>query len=280
MDLTCTDPRAQGVRHHLWAEKAILFSGLPRAARFVLIAILTFADNSTLSTERFPVTIDRIVEASGYSRTHALDTLNELERAGYVRRERHRRQDPDGRWRNAPTTYYLLLPDDPAVGPEAMPEGREPITEIPRQRPAEAPSKPAAPKPTPKADPLPERHKAEPREPLQKEPERFTPEQVAFGGRIVATAEAMLEKELDKGDKFAEAAIEGVRQNVGMLGKTALETKAHYQIDDTEIGSAVKEWIAKCVLKNGTPSPRQSAERLRIFMINKGHAIEQVRQFL
>lgn len=280
---------------------------LPRAKQCVLLAILALCPNGELTTERFPVIVDKIAEYAGYSKAHAFDTMRELEDAGVLERERRKIRLADGTVRNLPTTYRLILPgveqkrpvnaSSSKNRPLAQPIATEPVNvdvddldadyESSQQEPTsgvDAPwlgdgcissvYPPIASIPAPESSPDPNTH------PLAAQsPQGFADEEQEMGDAIARRAQEKLQPMVAQKATRAQATaawstIVAARYTIGRF---AFDACVQYRIAEKEIIACVDEWIVKCVARFYGLTRQQLALRLRRFFHDKGCAIVKMR---
>jgi hypothetical protein len=299
MDHTVTDQTRKPSKSQFFdASKWIDGLSIKRAMRALLTAMLFLVDGETLATSKYAVTIDKIVDKSGYSRAQTFEILNDLEKAGVVERIRHRRQLPSGEWINDPTTYRFIVDDaERAILASAKasepPRQRHPKKERATRQKAHA-DEHATPKETPESTPqplapipVPERVKANVA-PAYADEMRQLPqlpnddqEVTEFGDEIGLRAEEAFEEFADAAKPMTIAAAKvGIEAYKYSLAVHALGIRDEFLIEECELLEAVPEWVRKCVAKNKSRSPRHLAEVLRTFFDGKGDSIRRVRKNL
>jgi hypothetical protein len=298
MEHTTTDQSRKPSKSQFFnARKWINGLVIKRSMKALLTAMLFAIDGETLSTSKYPVTIDRITEESGYSRSQAFEILNDLERAGIVERIRHRRQLPSGEWINDPTTYRFIVDDAEreylaSVKAVAPPRQRHPKKErAPRQMavpdeyiaPKEAPK--SVPQPLPPI-PVPERVKANV-VPAHVDEMRRAPqlpngdrEVTELGEEIVARAEEAFGEFVGIKPRTVEAARVGLQSLKYSLATKMLDIRDGDLIDECEILESVPEWVRKCVAKNTSRSPVRLMGILGTFIDGKSDGITRLRKNL
>ena len=299
MDHTVIDQsRKASKRPFFSVRKWIKELTITRAMKNMLLALLFAVDGETLTSDKYPVTINRITEESGYSRAQTFEILNDLEKSGLVERIRHRRQLPSGEWINDPTTYRLIVDDAErehlaTVKASEPPRERHPKKErAPRMKavsdeptePVNAPEPPLQPLPP---IPVPERAKANVA-PAYVDEMRRAPqlpngdrEVTELGDEIVLRAEEAFEEfaGVAKPRTIAAARI-GLQSLKYSLATKMLDIRDGDLIEECEILESVPEWVRKCVAKNRSRSPVHLVGVLETFIDGKGDGIRKMRRNL
>ena len=264
----------------------------------MLTALLFAVDGETLATDKYPVTIDKITQESGYSRAQTFEILNDLEKAGLVERIRHRRQLPSGEWTNDPTTYRIIVDDAErkllaSIKATEPPRERHPKKERASRKkvvPSENTEPVSAPEPTPEPlppIPVPERVKAnvapayadEMRRPPQ--PPNNDREVTELGDELMAHAEeALASVAYVAKPRTIEAARAGIYARRYSLATQALDIRDQFCVDESELIESVYEWTRKVVARNLSRSPSRLAGILGTFIRGKGDSIVQLRKNL
>lgn len=299
MDHTATDQSRKHSKSQFFnVRKWIKELAIGRAMRTMLTALLFAVDGETLTTDKYPVTIDKITQESGYSRAQTFEILNNLERAGLIERIRHRRQLPSGEWINDPTTYRFIVDDVErerlaSVKATEPPRERHPKKErVPRKRAvSDEPVEPVnAPEPTPQPlppIPVPERAKANVA-PAYVDEMRRAPqlpngdrEVTELGDEIVLRAEEAFEEfaGVAKPRTIAAARV-GLQSLKYSLATKMLDIRDGDLIEECEILESVPEWVRKCVAKNKSRSPVHLVGVLGTFIDGKGNGIRKMRRNL
>jgi hypothetical protein len=265
----------------------------------MLTALLFAVDGETLATDKYPVTIDRITQESGYSRAQTFQILNDLEKAGLVERIRHRRQLSSGEWINDPTTYRIIVDESEraifaSVKASEPPRQRHPKRERVPPRPKthsdehETPKEAPEPAPPPLAPiPVPERVKANVA-PAYADEMRRPPqlpssdrEVTEFGDELMAHAEeALASVAYVAKPRTIEAARAGIYARRYSLATQALDIRDQFCVDESELIESVYEWTRKVVARNLSRSPSRLAGILGTFIRGKGDSIVQLRKNL
>lgn len=299
MDHTAADQTRKASKSRFFnVRKWIKELAIGRAMRTMLTALLFAVDGETLASDKYPVTIDKITQESGYSRAQTFEILNNLEKAGLVERIRHRRQLPSGEWINDPTTYRIIV-DDAEREHLAIIKAAEP----PRERHPKKERAPRvkvvssentgpvnAPEPTPQPlppVPVPERAKVnvapayvdEMRRPPQ--PPNDDREVTEFGDELMAHAEeALASVAYVAKPRTIEAARVGLYAFRYSLAVQALDIRDQFCVDESELIESVYEWTRKVVARNLSRSPSRLAGILGTFIRGKGNSIVQLRRNL
>jgi AraC-like DNA-binding protein len=299
MDHTTTDQARKPSKSRFFnVRKWIKELAITRAMRTMLTALLFAVDGETLASDKYPVTIDRITQESGYSRAQTFEILNDLEKAGLVERIRHRRQLTSGEWINDPTTYCIIVDDAErerlaAIKAAEPPRERHPKKEhAPRVKVVSSEStepinaSEPAPQPLPPI-PVPERAKAnvapayadEMRRPPQSPNDDH--EVTELGDELMAHAdEALASVAYVAKPRTIEAARAGIYARRYSLATQALDIRDQFCVDESELIEAVYEWTRKVVARNLSRSPSRLAGILGTFIRGKGDSIVQLRKSL
>jgi len=275
---------------------------LRRAMTNVLLALLFLVDGTTLAS-MYPITIDRLAEEAGYSRTQLFVILNDLERAGHVERTRHRRQLEDGHWVNMPTTYRIITDEQERAAlaaqvAAAVPRKRHPKKErlarpVPMHEtftgptqslplPAEAPQRV---EPIVDHSPPVRLVKANPAPPVN---EMALPPEPKTGNEDVDNLADVVEHHARAAIRSAElatpksAAVANKCLDIAKytIAKYAMQIRGTFLISESDIIDCTYEWVVKCVEKNLVDSPRHMALILKKFFYGKGDGIAYVRNEL
>jgi hypothetical protein len=299
MDHTASDQTRKPSKSRFFnVRKWIKELAIGRAMKTMLTALLFAVDGETLATDKYPVTIDKITQESGYSRAQTFEILNDLEKAGLVERIRHRRQLPSGEWTNDPTTYRIIVDDAErellaSIKATEPPRERHPKKERASRKkvvPSENTEPVSAPEPTPEPlppIPVPERVKANVA-PAYADEMRRPPqlpnndrEVTEFGDELMAHAEeALASVAYVAKPRTIEAARAGIYARRYSLATQALDIRDQFCVDESELIESVYEWTRKVVARNQSRSPSRLAGVLGTFIRGKGDSIVQLRRNL
>jgi hypothetical protein len=293
----------QAVKRPFFAvKKWIKGLSLHRSMTDVLMALLFLVDGTTLAS-MYPITIDRLAEEAGYSRTQLFVILNDLERAGHVERTRHRRQLEDGSWINDPTSYRIITDEQERAAlatqvAAAGPRKRHPKKErIARPTPmCETFTGPTQSSPLPveaprRVEPIVD-HSPPVRlvkvNPAPHVDEMTLPPEKATGDEDVDNLADVIEHHARAAIRSAElakpksAAVANKCLDIAKytIAKYAMQIRGTFLISESDIIDCAYEWVVKCVEKNLVDSPRHMALILKKFFYGKGDGIAYVRKEL